>query len=167
MRARWTVALLGALTLGCFESSTLGERCERTGDCEAPLVCRLETCRAECVTSTDCAAGLTCVVVDGEGACLLREETDCALPSDCPAPLVCDDGRCTNECADDRDCPAGASCVAGGCSETGLERCLDDSDCPSPEVCGPDRRCRPACVDDCAPGETCRDGDCQPTDAGA
>lgn len=166
---RWTVVAL--LLAGCSDPElprALGEQCDLTSDCDAPLVCRLARCRKECATSRDCAAGLDCLLDnDGLGACQLPEETRCDRDSDCPDPLVCTMGECTNRCNCDPemdpcpDCPPGARCID---DEEGARACIDlsescvyGSECPNGQVCATDQRCRPECrVDeDCRYGTRC------------
>ncbi|HJL19839.1 MAG TPA: hypothetical protein RMH99_29520 [Sandaracinaceae bacterium LLY-WYZ-13_1] len=157
--------LLAALTTsGCVveQRKLLGDQCELSSECDAPLICRLGRCRNECVGSRDCGLGLRCVrAQDGLGVCLLPDESECERTSDCPEPLVCIDQSCINECAEDRDCPAGGRCVeedgARVCVELATERCVYDSSCPFPLVCT-DGQCVAECRDaqDCElPGQAC------------
>jgi len=139
--------------VGAEPRESIGGQCDLTSDCEAPLVCRLERCRKECVTSRDCGLGLRCIIAppDGLGVCQLPEETTCMLDSDCIQPLVCIDG-CTNECdpsAGARDCPAGAICDAETmtCKEPVADLCVYPSDCPFPLTCGTTQQCEIECED--------------------
>jgi len=127
--------------------TVIGEQCELTSECEAPLVCRLSRCRRECVSSRDCALGLRCVIApeDGLGVCLLPDERSCALDSDCPGELACLDESCTNQCVPEtdggafsRDCPSGARCLDGNCVEPDVPLCVYPSDCTFPFVCAID-----------------------------
>ena len=151
MRCTRNLAVLAVLfASGCVEPrETLGGQCELSSDCDAPLVCRLERCRKECLTSRDCALGLRCLVAnDGLGVCQLPEEATCDLDSDCIDPLVCISEGCTNECASERDCVPGASCIEGRCVEPVPDLCLYPSDCPFPLVCGDNRLCQVECATD-------------------
>lgn len=146
---------------------TAGGSCELTSECAAPLTCRLSRCRNECVSSRDCAAGLSCVQDnDGLGGCLLPEESHCALSSECPSGLVCINTKCTNPCAEDRDCVTGATCGmaedgARVCIEPEVTRCALNSDCEYPLVCDVNQQCTQECIrrDGCteadAEGATC------------
>lgn len=154
---------LMALTVGCGERPTFdpGEGCTLSSDCEAPFVCRLERCRAECAGVRDCPLGSLCVRdADGIGACRLSDEAECMLDGECPLPLVCRSGACTNECAVDADCAAGSVCSMDpesgelGCSDPSDTECTRPSDCPPDFVCKGDGRCRPICRED----RDCRDG---------
>ncbi len=180
MRGAFGIALLVLSALACEGEETrltLGQQCDLTSECEAPLACRLARCRVECRTTRDCPVGQLCVMDnDGLGACLLADETECERDSECPAPLVCLGGACTNECTIDRDCAPGARCErdsAGAryCADPAEEHCLVDSEC-APLVCGRDFRCRHECVTsrDCPPGTRCSDGVCDsmelPADGG-
>ena len=134
----------------------LGGGCVLNSDCADPLVCRLELCRRQCVSSRDCGAGLLCLNI-GEaesGACQLPEERSCALTSDCTAGLACNFGTCTTACVEDRDCPPGAQCLtddasgALACIEPLTDGCIYNSDCPAGFVCAPDQSCRVECRED-------------------
>jgi len=160
--AALALAALGAA--GCTSDSelrlSLGSQCELTSECEAPLVCRLERCRRECVSTRDCALGLRCVKApDGLGVCQLPEERVCALDSECVPPLVCRTETCINECADDRDCVAGQRCDedTSSCVEVSDRLCVYNSDCLEPYVCNFRQQCQIECAedDDCTAGETC------------
>jgi len=166
---RVLVLVVALATSGCDcsldEPLALGDQCELTSECDAPLVCRIARCRKECATSRDCAAGLLCVRdQNGDGACQLPAEKHCALASDCPAPLICAMGECRNECVMDVDCTPGQACVVspgsdGGapvaCSGTGAgcgcydlsedRPCVYSTECPTGLVCASDQRCRPEC----------------------
>ncbi len=165
---------LALVAVGCGAEEpklTLGDQCDLTSQCEAPLVCRIGRCRIECATLRDCPVGTLCVTDgDGLGACSLSGEDGCEVNSDCPDPLVCRMGRCTNACADDRDCPAGSVCEGEGaeaaCVDPADEACVLDSECPEPLRCAADRRCRAECRSsrDCRVGAVCRDGSCMPPD---
>lgn len=152
------VALTGCSDRPVFEA---GDGCALNSDCEPPLVCRLERCRAECAGTRDCELGSICVRDEsGLGSCRLMDEAECTLNSDCPSPLVCRFAQCTNECAVDADCLAGSMCTADdttgelGCFDPSEMGCLQDSDCDTGRVCKPDGRCREECVSD----RDCRDG---------
>ncbi len=155
------IALLFAF--GCTSEEarlSLGGQCELTSECEAPLVCRLERCRRECLSSRDCALGLRCVKAqDGLGVCQLPEERTCVRDSECVTPLVCRTESCINECAEDRDCPAAQRCdeETASCAEVSDRPCVYDSDCPEPLVCNDRQQCQIRCArtTDCDPGESC------------
>ncbi|HJL19840.1 MAG TPA: Dickkopf N-terminal cysteine-rich domain-containing protein [Sandaracinaceae bacterium LLY-WYZ-13_1] len=160
--AAWT-GVLG----GCVEAPRpLGEQCDRTTDCDTPLVCRLGRCRRECGNVRDCPVDAVCVPTnEGSGACLLPEETRCALASDCPDPLVCRGGRCGNECVEDRDCASGAVCaeVEGGsvCVDPAESACRLSSDCGREQACIDGRCLSPCRADrDCREGARCEGGAC-------
>lgn len=168
----YAVLLLAAA--GCTSSDarlSLGSQCELTSECEAPLVCRLERCRKECVSTRDCALGLRCVKAqDGLGVCQLPDEATCVRNSECPVGLVCRMEECTNPCEEDRDCAAGQRCADDGeggtaCVEQAEELCIWDSDCPEPLVCNFRQQCQQECAEDrdcegrvCLPHESCQDG---------
>jgi hypothetical protein len=148
---------------GISQRATLGAQCDLSSECEAPLVCRLERCRRQCVTSRDCGLGLRCLKAqDGLGVCQLPEETSCILNSDCPESLVCPMmTECTNACVQDRDCPPGSYCdepegQPPACVEVATERCVYHSDCPEPFVCK-EELCTIECADnrDCGDGRVC------------
>jgi len=157
-------ALLALLLLaGCGERPVFdpGEGCSLSSDCEAPFVCRLERCRAECATVRDCPIGSLCVRdADGIGSCRLADEGVCTLDGECPSPLVCRAGACTNECVVDSDCTAGSVCAMDtesgllGCFDPSATECVQPSDCPPDFACKADGRCRPICRED----RDCRDG---------
>ena len=156
------VLLFASAFAACAAPSPLaiGDQCELTSECDAPLVCRLGACRKECSTSRDCAAGLDCVLDQNKlGACQLPHEARCSLNSECPAPLVCTMGRCTNACTTSRDCPPGATCTGTPltCVDPDRTPCIYNSDCDGVKICAPDQRCRPECeVDaDCRYGTHC------------
>jgi alpha-tubulin suppressor-like RCC1 family protein len=139
----------------------LGNDCEFTTQCPAPLVCRLGHCRDECRDNRDCRLGLVCLRDEnGLGACELPVQDRCVLTSDCDMPLVCVMGRCSEACLTDVDCPAGAECVADGMGGTGcrdmstMTECMLNSDCTAPLICAPDHRCHEQCHTD----RDCRDG---------
>jgi len=176
MKRSIAVAVTVMAAAGCVSDDarlSLGAQCELTSECEAPLVCRLERCRKECVSTRDCALGLRCVKAqDGLGVCQLPDEAMCLLDSECVPPLVCRTETCTNECAEDRDCVAGQRCADDGeggmaCVEQAEELCIYDSDCPEPLVCNFRQQCQRECVvstdceiDEmvCLPHEGCQDG---------
>ncbi|MDH5494057.1 MAG: hypothetical protein OEY14_19055 [Myxococcales bacterium] len=173
MLAPLTLALtLALLSSGCArEELSLGGSCTLNTDCPAPLACRLDRCRRQCVDSRDCGAGLACLLLDATvgGFCQLPEESLCALSSECPEQLVCRFQTCTTPCAEDRDCVEGARCLDSpeglACSEPLAELCVYHSDCPDPLVCWSDQICRFECLDDrdCASGELCSsDQSCLP-----
>lgn len=149
--------LLALLLVACDRPPpVLGGGCVLNSDCADPLVCRLELCRRQCVSSRDCGAGLLCLNI-GEaesGACQLPEERSCALTSDCTAGLACNFGTCTTACVEDRDCPPGAQCLtddasgALACIEPQTDGCIYNSDCPAGFVCAPDQSCRVECRED-------------------
>ena len=167
-----TAALL--LAAGCVSDGatrlSLGGQCELSSECQAPLVCRLERCRRECISTRDCALGLRCVKAeDGLGVCQLPEERTCALDSECVPPLVCRTESCVNDCADDRDCPAAQRCDAetSSCVEINESLCTYHSDCPEPYVCNARQQCQVECAEDrdcgsslCIPHEACNDMPC-------
>lgn len=149
---------------GCADEPKigLGGQCELNSECDAPLVCRLERCRKQCVTDRDCALGLHCFYdQEGLGACQLPEEKTCTLDSECPAALVCPMGECTPPCLADEDCPPDASCEESGdamaCVFPEQHTCVYTSDCPIGMVCGGDQRCRVDCSTDldCPGGRVC------------
>jgi hypothetical protein len=148
----------------------VGAQCAINGDCDAPLVCRLERCRVECATTRDCHS--TRCVLDEEriGACTVDAEDDCALDSDCPGTLVCRSARCVNQCTPvvagmpgpSRDCAAGSLCTPADdgtwvCVETAAGQCTFDRDCEEPLVCR-SGACREEChgLRDCRRGYACR-----------
>ena len=160
--------LVMALALGACttEPLSLGQGCDLTSDCDAPLVCRIGKCRIECINARDCAAGLNCIYDDQKlGSCQLPDEARCALNSDCTSPLVCAMGTCTNACATDEDCAPGATCdsVDGvpSCVDHGGKPCIYSSDCPMGNVCAVDQRCRQECTTDydCRFGTSCVERD--------
>lgn len=165
------VALIAFGASGCVVAApkVLGDQCDLSSDCDAPLVCALRRCRNQCAGTRDCALGLRCVrAKDGRGVCLLADETDCERNSDCPESLVCTMMECTNECAEDVDCIPGARCQDGSCVELAPERCLYTSDCLYPLVCD-DGQCVAECRTDgdcetldhrCLPHPTCFDAPC-------
>ncbi len=160
-------ALQLAACVGTEPRLTLGAQCDLSSECEAPLVCRLDRCRRECVSTRDCGLGLRCVrAQDGLGVCQLPEERTCVRNSECPAGLVCRAETCTNECAADRDCAAGQRCETdaegASCVEVSPHLCVYNTDCPEPLVCDSRQQCRPECADDsdcgdrrCLPHEAC------------
>src|SRR5262245_49515680 len=99
-----------SLLLACDRPMlNIGSECMLNTDCGEPLVCTLDRCRRQCVTSRDCAAGLLCLrIADEGGVCQLPEEAMCTNNSDCPGSLACLFGTCTTECELDIDCPSGA-----------------------------------------------------------
>lgn len=159
-RDKWCIAVAGFALLmlgiaGCADDHvrlTAGGACELASECAAPLTCRLSRCRNECVSSRDCAAGLTCVQDnDGLGGCLLPEESHCALNSECPTGLICVSTKCTNPCAEDRDCVTGATCDMADdgtrvCVEPPVVRCALNSDCEYPLVCDANQQCTQECI---------------------
>ncbi len=148
---------------GCVaRRSGVGSQCEVNSECATPLVCRLGYCRAECVTSADCPARLSCVLDALRiGSCQLERETRCTLPSDCPTPLVCRFMQCTNACETDRDCPGGSRCERGpdgaACIDRSTAPCVRDSDCDVLGVGGAASRCvQGRCREECQTDRDCR-----------
>ena len=160
---RWAVVVSGAWAgglVGCADDPKLGlgGQCELNSECDAPLVCRIERCRRQCVTDRDCALGLHCFYdQEGLGACQLPEEKTCTLDSECPAPLVCPMGECTPPCMDDEDCPPDAACEDMSCVFPEQTGCVYTSECPLGMVCSRDQRCRVECTTDldCQSGRVC------------
>jgi hypothetical protein len=155
----------------------LGNDCELTTECAAPLACRLGRCREECRSSRDCRAGLVCLRDEsGLGACELPDES-CAVNTDCRPGLVCLTGRCANGCTSRDECAPGFECVSeppgapGGCRSTSLRPCVHSSECAPGEICAPDEYCHRECIGDrdCRDGRTCNlaTSVCELADAGA
>ncbi|HJL19841.1 MAG TPA: hypothetical protein RMH99_29530 [Sandaracinaceae bacterium LLY-WYZ-13_1] len=156
--------VLAAGLFGCEPRRVLGDQCELSTGCAAPLVCRLSRCRRFCASARDCPFGSRCVLDQaGLGSCLLAEEDACDRDGDCPSPLVCIDDRCTNACEGDRDCATGASCVEGACIEAEGRACRASADCEGDTLCVAGR-CRAECAAerDCREGARCVDGACVP-----
>ena len=146
------VLALAVFSAGCIApGKLLGDQCDLTSECDAPLVCGLGRCRNECAATRDCPLGLRCVRASNElGVCLLEDETDCELNSHCPTSLACLMMQCTNECRDEDDCVAGARCHEGNCVELADERCVYPSNCPYPLTCLDGQ-----CVAECRADEDC------------
>lgn len=176
--------LVVVLAVGCESRVSLGERCVRDDDCASSLLCRLGTCRLDCLRDSDCGAAAHCVrVASGVGACTLAVEERCTTTV-CPAPLVCREDRCQAGCSIDADCLAsqrcdGTVCMASAATDAGpsdsgprdaggadagpflvMGRCADASDCEMDQVCADDfafEVCRHACDshDDCPASSVC------------
>ncbi|MDQ3037083.1 MAG: hypothetical protein M3Y87_32110, partial [Myxococcota bacterium] len=130
MLQRACMALSCAFVLaGCVQPVALGVRCERSGECAAPLVCASSRCRNECLEHRDCPLGATCVVGHGAlGTCTLDADS-CATDADCGAGLVCRSGECWDACATSALCPIDGVCVAGLCqSPSGIDGGVDERD---------------------------------------
>ena len=82
---------------------------------------------APCAASTDCAAGLGCVVADGVAACA---PFCCGDPEGCPAATYCAEAVL----ADDRD--AGAPLGVPACARADGCTLLEPAACPSGLACG-------------------------------
>lgn len=97
---------LGACQLDTEASCTL------SSECEAPLVCRSQTCTNACENDRDCPSGELCEEDERGGkGCQDPTTESCRLNSDCPQPLVCAvDQRCREQCRTDRDCRDGQRC---------------------------------------------------------
>lgn len=151
------------------EPRVLGDKCSASSDCDAPLVCRLERCRVECVNVRDCPFGLTCLRDQhGNASCEVESEAGCVTDADCPASLACDGGECTNRCGSTMPCAGGLICRSSlVCADTEDGPCgpaCTGMDCT---VCGDDQRCESAscrreCLEDegCRSGSSCHDGLC-------
>ncbi len=156
----------------------VGEGCDLSSECDAPLACVLGRCRRQCERSRDCGAGLRCLVPSGStlgGGCQIDDERECTLTSECGrADLVCVSGTCSTACREDRDCPPGASCTRDpvmdvvGCFEDQTALCVYDSDCMAPMICDEKQRCRLECLADrdCRAPRRCVANLCELPDAG-
>lgn len=83
------------------------QACSLNSDCAAGLKCALGRCRTECVASSDCGSGGSCVSDGTSGVCqpAAEKNTPCDKQSDCSAPLACaSDYRCRNLCKTIADC---------------------------------------------------------------
>lgn len=119
-----------AVLAGCQAGASTGASCTRTSECASPLVCTYGRCRAECVTSRDCAAGLRCIENAGAtGVCTLEVEERCT-DAICAAPLLCRGGQCRTECTTSADCRSG-TCDGVSCVEP---RSGDDAGAPSDDA---------------------------------
>lgn len=163
MKRALYLLLAATLLAGCDRPSpTIGVECTLNSDCGDPLVCRIERCRRQCVSSRDCGADLLCLMPSElGGVCQLPDERECALTSDCREPFVCRFGTCTTACEEDRDCASGARCEydeeaeGNACTEPSRTACVYDSDCPAPYVCNDDQRCVYECVPEPDPYRDC------------
>ena len=154
-----SIVVVALMLSGCViaPARILGDQCDLSSECDAPLVCALGRCRNECAGTRDCPLGLRCVKASAsQGVCLLADETECGLTSDCPETLVCAMTECVNECEDETDCVPGARCTEGSCVEVSVDRCAYPSECLYPLTCT-DGLCVSECRDDadCDPGRTC------------
>lgn len=129
------------LALGaCQSQAAIGASCARSSDCSAPLVCRIDRCRSECVENRDCPLGTDCLLdQSGLGACSVPADRGCGSGgSVCPAPLTCVNDHCVNTCTDVTQCPDDGQClpVAGA----GISFCFapDRSDAGTPADAGSD-----------------------------
>ncbi len=157
------------LFLGLFflSSCTSHEKkCHRDADCTIQMPRCVEGNCVECVLSSDCTEGKSCI----EHHCVLQ---DASLPEEksveepppekkadqSPPPLcgngVCDIGRedCLS-CAQDCPCHDDEHCVGGVCQKR--DRC-GNGQCESSENC---TTCPKDCG--CMTGEICQEGQCSP-----
>ncbi len=148
----------------------LGERCERTAECdpaEADRCFRDRLFGSVCVRPCreGCPAGTVCDEHDG----LCHPENVCGRDADCADGNRCARGRCLEgrrECDTDAQCedPVRERCFDGRC-EPRARPCLADGECDAHEVCALGRcelRERPCAADgDCRAGEACQDGVCR------
>jgi hypothetical protein len=122
--------------------------------------------RHSCTSDDECPSGGTCN--DG-GSC----DEPCVDDSNCLPGEICEDGRCDDApppCETAADCAAGDVCIGGfclpPCPEDGNDACTaeDDGACDAEACCGGYHDENPPCVADaqCADGNICDDGVCQP-----
>ena len=133
-----------------------GKSCQYTTDCDAPLVCKVGFCLAECKGDRDCDAGKTCdatgtcvagsattpncangqqdpgeTAVDCGGPCGGCPDTSCTRPSDC-ASYVCEKQKCqAPQCGDmiQNGTESDTDC-GGDCPSCGpLMGCWTNADC--------------------------------------
>lgn len=161
-----------------------GIECEADADCDDGNECTTEVCVDNACEVTN-ADGETCTDdgnlctddVCAEGACTHpNNEAPCDDDEDVCTDDVCSEGECThpfNEapCEDGDLCTEGDVCSEGACVPGGDLDCNDENMC-STDSCDPAIGCvyediRGCCnVDeDCAEGEFCEDGMCEPIPA--
>jgi hypothetical protein len=93
----------------------------------------------------------------------------CTINSECSSPLVCAFSTCHVECQTSRDCDkyGGGLCVQSDkpyrvCQHESESKCKLNSECAGTQVCGPDAKCRDACLTDrdCFTNQVCTDSVC-------
>ncbi|MGE0791810.1 MAG: hypothetical protein AB7S26_39405 [Sandaracinaceae bacterium] len=110
--------VVAVLLVGCPSPITPGSPCERSSQCDAPLVCSAGRCREECVDQRDCPLGARCVAGnDGLGVCTLPQDR-CSDAEPCPEDLECRRALCYDACPSGT-CPVGGVCVDGVCERPG------------------------------------------------
>ena len=147
----------------CDDACPQGQMCDPT--CSE---CVLDPC-----ANVDCAIGELC----REGACVPLDarcnNSEGICEDTCPAGEMCDSSCVTcmpDPCAQ-VDCAVSERCIEGICRPADPE-CntvggVCDDQCPGEMICNVDCRIcvEPACIAvDCAPGDVCRGGVCEPVD---
>ncbi|MBL8601077.1 MAG: hypothetical protein JNK72_04050 [Myxococcales bacterium] len=160
---------------GCTSREVPRGQCSFDTECEAPLVCISEFCRASCSDANPCPSGMNCVAAPGGAVRICvpgTEEPTCQYASDCPASTTCTrDGRCQSECRTSYDCNVinpYLTCQSGTCElicPSGFSNCDGDrrNGCEA-ELATSLNHCG-ACGNVCRPGPnataSCAAGRCQ------
>jgi len=120
-----------------------GTPCVYVSDCSAALLCRNQSCLAQCKADVDCSSGETCqgtrCAVSGTAP------KDCSYNSECDTKRGerCTSGACHCACVEDRDCPSGQLC----------DGCACQTDPKAPQACNYNSECAVS-------GQICRDNAC-------
>jgi hypothetical protein len=142
--------------------------CQVRADCDAGLVCTMDSYCATCTTSGQCSVKEECNA--DSRLCVLRAGwgSQCAVNDDCQAGSWCKQGLCqprasVSLCPGGRtsECPQGERCnqITLVCEED--LGCSTNDDCSAGEICNTgSRQCQPKCTVDtqasvCAAGQRC------------
>jgi hypothetical protein len=147
--------------------------CQTRSDCDAGLVCTMDSYCAACSTSGQCSVKEECK--PDTRLCALRAGwgSQCAVNDDCQAGSWCKQGLCQPRSAVSL-CPGGAKaeCPQGErCNQITLVceedlGCSTNDDCSAGEICNTgSRQCQPRCTVDtqadvCSAGQRCVDEKC-------
>lgn len=142
------LVVLAVTLAGCTGGASIGEACDRHGDCAGTLQCARGMCAPRCQRAPECGDGYAC---DPDGICKLasgqlgdacKSEVDCAPGMSCQIEVVSPSQIVTRCGAQHLGAPAGAACTGDADCRNGtcaLGRCVDlcraTRDCASGTIC--------------------------------